>query len=179
MKGKGYRQLFYMTNVNNSTNLLSRDACYTLGFIKPCYSVEADSSSSQFQGIPQATPTWPKQPSKHMDNPIVYGECDSHCGNEGTVTENWKCSSKHSIMRDELQGDPLTKAKILDVYSDIFTGIGKFPGDCTSSSSRKIQNPQDMHQERFQFICRLLSMRKSEIWNNLESLNWSKKLLNG
>ena len=30
-------------------------------------------------------------------------------------------------MKDELQGDPLTKAKILDVYSDIFIGIGKFP----------------------------------------------------
>ena len=43
--------------------------------------------------------------------------------------ENQRCSSKHSIMRDKLQGDLLTKAKILDVYSDIFTGIGKFPGE--------------------------------------------------
>ena len=123
-KGKVYRQLFYVTNVNNSPNLLSRDGCYTLGVIKPCYSVEADSSSSQFQGIPQVVPT---QPSKHLEKANVQGECDSHCENEGTVMENQSCSSKCSIVRDELQGDPLTKAKILDVYSDIFTGIGKFP----------------------------------------------------
>ena len=58
-KGKVYRHLFYVTNANNSPNLLSRDTCYTLEVIKPCYSVEADSSSSLFQGIPQVTPTQP------------------------------------------------------------------------------------------------------------------------
>ena len=62
-KGKVYRQLFYVTNANNSPNLLSTDACYTLGVIKPCYSVETDSSSSSFQGIPQVTPI---QPSKQL-----------------------------------------------------------------------------------------------------------------
>ena len=51
-KGKVYRQIFHVTNVNNSPNLLSRDGCYTLGVIKLCYSVETDSSSSKFQGIP-------------------------------------------------------------------------------------------------------------------------------
>ena len=53
----------------------------------------------------------------------------SHCENEGTVTENWSCSSKCNIMRCELHGDPLTKVKILDVYSDVFTRIGKFPSE--------------------------------------------------
>ena len=56
----------------------------------------------------------------------MQGEHNSHCENEGTFTENWRCSSKCNIMKDELQGDPLTKAKILDIYSDIFTGSGKF-----------------------------------------------------
>ena len=124
-KGKVYRQLFYVTNANNSPNLLSRDGCYTLGVIKPCYSVETDSSSSKFQGIPQVTPT---QPSSSLEKSNMQGECDSHCKNEGTATETSNCSSKCSIMKDELQGAPLTKARILDVYSDIFTGIGKFPG---------------------------------------------------
>ena len=36
-KGKIYRQLFYMTTANASPNLLSRDGCYTLGVMKPCY----------------------------------------------------------------------------------------------------------------------------------------------
>ena len=38
------------------------------------------------------------------------------------------CSNKWSINKSQLQGDPLTKQDILDVYSDVFTRIGKFPG---------------------------------------------------
>ena len=37
-------------------------------------------------------------------------------------------SNKHSILQSQLQDHPLTKQDILDVYSDVFTGIGKFPG---------------------------------------------------
>ena len=73
------------------------------------------------------TPTLPKQPSKHLGNPSIQGECESHCENEGTVTETRSCSSKCSIMKDDLQAAPLTKVRILDVYSDFFTGIGNFP----------------------------------------------------
>ena len=87
-KGKVYRQLFYVTNVNNSPNLLSRDACYTLGVSKPCYSVETDSSSSSFQGIPQVTPTQPTQPTKHLDKTNMQGEHDSHCKNKGNCHGN-------------------------------------------------------------------------------------------
>ena len=37
-------------------------------------------------------------------------------------------SNKHSILERQLQGSLLTKQDILDVYSDVFTRIGKFPG---------------------------------------------------
>ena len=123
-KGKVCRQLFYITNANNSPNLLSRESCYTLGVIKPCYSVTSDSRSSKFIEIPEVRPT---QPAKHLEKANMHGGCHSHCENEEIVTETWKCSSKCSIMRDELQGAPLMKARILDMYSDVFTGIGKFP----------------------------------------------------
>ena len=39
-KEKVYKQLFYVTDCDRSPNLLSRDACYTLGVLKPCYTVE-------------------------------------------------------------------------------------------------------------------------------------------
>ena len=39
-KDKVYKQLFYITDCDRSPNLLSRDACYTLGVLKPCYTVE-------------------------------------------------------------------------------------------------------------------------------------------
>ena len=38
------------------------------------------------------------------------------------------CSNKQSINKSQLQGDPLTKQDIIDIYSDVFTRIGKFPG---------------------------------------------------
>ena len=39
-KDKVYRQLFYVTDCDRSPNLLSRDACYILGVLKPCYTVK-------------------------------------------------------------------------------------------------------------------------------------------
>ena len=39
-KDKVYRQLFYVTDCDRSPNLLSRDACYILGVLKPCYTME-------------------------------------------------------------------------------------------------------------------------------------------
>ena len=35
------------------------------------------------------------------------------------------CYNKQSINKSQLQGDPLTKQDILDIYSDVFTGIGE------------------------------------------------------
>ena len=37
-------------------------------------------------------------------------------------------SKKHSISQSQLKDHPLTKQDILEVYSDVFTRIGKFPG---------------------------------------------------
>ena len=45
-KDKVYKQLFYMTDCDKSPNLLSRDACYTLGVPKPCYTVENSTNST-------------------------------------------------------------------------------------------------------------------------------------
>ena len=52
-KGCVYRQLFYVTNANDLPNLLSWDSCYTLGVIRPCYSVETtenSASSRKYEG---------------------------------------------------------------------------------------------------------------------------------
>ena len=46
-------------------------------------------------------------------------------GSEEKLSNN---SNKWSINQSQLQGDPLTKQDILDIYSDVFTRIGKLPG---------------------------------------------------
>ena len=45
-KDRVHKQLFYVTDCDTSPNLLSRDACYTLGVLKPCYTVEISTDST-------------------------------------------------------------------------------------------------------------------------------------
>ena len=45
-KDKVYKQTFYVTDCDRSPNLLSRDACYTLGVLKTCYTVEKQLGST-------------------------------------------------------------------------------------------------------------------------------------
>ena len=105
-KERVYKQLFYVTDCDRSPNLLSRDACYTLGVLKPCYTVER---------APSAQPCLAPKPSPHQEMK----------GYSGKLSDN---SRKQSISQNQLKDCPLTKQDILYVYSDVFTGIGKFPG---------------------------------------------------
>ena len=50
-------------------------------------------------------------------------------------------SKKHSISQSQLRNHPLGKQDILDVYSDVFTGIGKFPGMPYKFQLKEMQNP--------------------------------------
>ena len=116
-KDRVYRQLFYMTDCDRSPNLLSRDACYTLGVLKPCYMVE--------KTITQKT-------TPPTVNACAKGDvaCKSslHHKMNGSDEKLSSDSSKWSISQSQLKDHPLTKQDILQVYSDVFTRIGKFPG---------------------------------------------------
>ena len=111
-KDKVYRQLFYVTDCDRSLNLLSRDACYILGVLKPCYTVENTSSPTV-------------NASKKGDVAAKSFHHQKMNGSEEKLSNN---SKKWSINQSQLQGAPLTKQDILDMYSDVSTGIGKFPG---------------------------------------------------
>ena len=103
-KDKVYKQLFYVTDCDRSPNLLSRDACYTLGVLKPCYTVESGGISTK------------------CEHSFLHQKMS---GTEKKLSNN---STKCSILKELLQGGPLTKQDILETYADVFTGIGKFPG---------------------------------------------------
>ena len=120
-KGKVYKQLFYVTDCDRSPNLLSRDACYTLGVLKPCYTVEHSTDSTD-STLSQVTPI---HASNRDDFPAKSFLHQKMNGTEKKLSNN---SIKHSISKGQLQGGPLTKQDILETYADIFTRIGKFPG---------------------------------------------------
>ena len=113
-KDKVYKQLFYVTDCDRSPNLLSRDACYTLGVLKPCYIVENSTDSTD---------------STHASNKgDLAAKSFLHQKMKESERKLSNSSNKQSISERQLQGGPLKKQDILDVYSDVFTGIGKFPG---------------------------------------------------
>ena len=120
-KDKVYKQLFYVTDCDRSPNLLSRDACYTLGVLKPCYTVENSTNSTD------STVSSMKHSHASSKDDLVAKSFlhQKMSGSEKKLSNN---SSKHSILERQLQGGPLTKQDIIDIYSDIFTRIGKFPG---------------------------------------------------
>ena len=101
-----------MTDCDRSPNLLSRNACYILGVLKPCYTVQNSSSSTV-------------SASNKGD---VVAKSFLHQKMKESEKKLSNYSNKWSIKKSQLQGDPLTKQDILDMYSDVFTGIGKFPG---------------------------------------------------
>ena len=125
-KDKVYKQLFCITDCDKSPNLLSCDACYTLGVLKPCYTVEKQLGFSE---------TLVRQILLSQVTPIHASKCDTKVGNsflhqkmKGTVRKLSNNSTKCSISKEQLQDSPLTKQDILDMYADVFSGIGKFSG---------------------------------------------------
>ena len=120
-KDKVYRQLFYVTDCDRSPNLLSRDACYTLGILKPCYTVENSTNSTDS--------TMSSMKHSHASNKDdLVAKSFLHQKMSGSEEKLSNNSNKCSFLERQLQGSPLTKQDILDIYSDVFTRIGKFPG---------------------------------------------------
>ena len=115
-KDRVYRQLFYMTDCDRSPNLLSRDACYILGVLKPCYMVEKTNTR-------KTTPT-----VNACAKGDVMAKSFHHQKMNGSEEKLSNDSNKCSISQSQLKDHPLTKQDILQVYSDVFTRIGKFPG---------------------------------------------------
>ena len=148
-KDQVFKQLFYVTDCDKSPNLLSRGACYTLGVLKQCYTVEKElglSSSSTESTHSQVTPI-------HITQ---VGKSFLHCKNDGNTEEVANSSSKCFISREQLQGAPLTKRDILEVYSDVFSRIGKFPGETV----------KEIHFDKFTF------WNKSEWCSKFENKPW-------
>ena len=118
-KDRVYRQLFYVTDCDRSPNLLSRDACYILGVLKPCYTMEKKTTTRKTTSSPTVNA---------CAKGDVVAKSFHHQKMNGSEEKLSNDSNKHSISQSQLKDCPMTKQDILDVCSDVFTGIGKFPG---------------------------------------------------
>ena len=96
-KDNVYRQLFYVTNCDKSPNLLSFDACYTLGVLKPCYTVEKQlgfSESSTDSTLSQVTPIHASKRNEFPTHSFLHQKMN------GTVKKLSNNSTKHSITKE-------------------------------------------------------------------------------
>ena len=170
-KDKVYRQLFYMTDCDRSPNLLSRDACYILGVLKPCYTVEKTTSKKT---TPKTTPT-----VNAYTKGDVAAKSFHHQKMNGSEEKLSNDSNKCSILQSQLQDHPLTKQDILDVYSDVFTGIGKFPGMPYKFQLKENAKPMRHAPRKVPIHLQDAFHKKSGIWNNLGFLRRPKMSQNG
>ena len=151
-------------------NLLSRDACYILGVLKPYYTVENTSKNT-------SSPT--VNASKKGNVAAKSFHHQKMNGSEEKLSNN---SNKWSINQSQLQGDPLTKQDIFDIYSDVFTRIGKFPGMPYKFQLKENAKPvrhAPRNLGKFLYIYKMPSTKKSGIWNNLGFLRRPKMSQSG
>ena len=100
-KDKVYKQLFYITDCDRSPNLLSRDACYTLGVLKPCYTVESSTDST-------GSTVSSRKHSHASNKDDLVAKSFLHQKMSGSDEKLSNNSNKHSILEKQLQGSPLT-----------------------------------------------------------------------
>ena len=101
-KDKVYKQLFYITDCDRSPNLLSRDACYILGVLKPCYTVENSKDSTDSTLSPVTS-------THASDRDDLVAKSSLHQKMKGTEGKLSNCSNNCSISKGHLQGGPLKK----------------------------------------------------------------------
>ena len=97
-------------------------------YIRSCQALLFSGNWQQFQLIPRTSSSDAHTAFNQLGE-VKYARWMWSSLQKWSATETSNCSRKPSITKDELQEAPLTKAKILDVYSDIFSRIGKFPGE--------------------------------------------------
>ena len=171
-KDKVYRQLFYVTDCDRSPNLLSRDACYILGVLKPCYTVEK--TTTKKTTTKKTTPT-----VNAYTKGDVVAKSFHHQKMNGSEEKLSNDSNKHSILQSQLQDHPLTKQDILDVYSDVFTGIGKFPGMPYKFQLKENAKPMRHAPRKVPIHLQDAFHKRSGIWKNWEFLRRPKMSQNG
>ena len=120
-KGKVFYQECHVTNANSSPNLLSRDACFRKEVLQNCFAVPG-------KELPQPEPVINKTTS------VSQIEETSQSTKSRKKMEECIPLIQCSIDQGSVSKSPLTKQKILDVYADVFKGLGISQENHTNSN---------------------------------------------
>ena len=104
-KGKVYRIQAEVMDSDDTPNVLSWETTFLMGILKPCF------VAKKVDRIPE------KKAPQLPEIPVV------------TDHSNDSKKPAKSINPDSLKNQPLTQQMIESTYSDVFEGLGKFPGE--------------------------------------------------
>ena len=115
-KGKVFHQEFHDTNANSSPNLLSRDASFQMEVLQTC-----------FAGTGKEIPPQMKQGNHCIESNVSKSSLNMPSTTPTSVSQS--PLNMPTITPTSVNQSLLTKEKILEVYADVFEGLGKFPGE--------------------------------------------------
>ena len=144
-KGHKYRVKFEVMGIE-TLNLLSRETTFMMGILKKCLSVEKtpNESSNQISSPPvsgHSVPLTQADPLTSTEGVFCHSvpstEADSssqmNCASISYTAESPDFSPKHVVGSNyhslSITDLPLTQEKVENTYTDVFQGLGKFPGE--------------------------------------------------
>ena len=143
-KGKIYRQPFFVATANTSPNLLSRDACYALGVVKPCYAMEEERSNLQadLQDVADLQKNLQRQCNLQGNQPQIY----SIEANTSLSDEKLKHRSSDKQQRPDTDLKQRSRhSTSTQNTAQIYRSMSKFTrsaGSTTKSTMTKRKQPQ-------------------------------------
>ena len=150
-KGHKYRVKFEVMGID-TPNLLSRETTFLMGILKKCLSVEKASnepnnqiSSTSVSGhsvpLTEEDPLMPTEGvfshsvplTEENSVPSTEDRSQMNCASIPNTAESPEPSSDHVVGSNNpslsITDLPLTQEKVESTYSDVFQGLGKFPGE--------------------------------------------------
>ena len=143
-KGKYYRITMEVVDSDETPNILCREQTFFMNILKPCFTVRKDDSASDMTTpVPNATPpeaheaqsadnTSSKQTTPVCELNPVTNKTEKTSSSSSMITDsapNMAHSASVLSVHSKPTETPLTKESVLKNYSDIFQGLGKFPGE--------------------------------------------------
>ena len=125
-KSKKYRIDMEVMGSDSTPNVLSRETTFIMKILKPCFVLKKEPA-------PEKEVSTSQEDAKDNSSsvPVVKGtprnKPTSSKQQEKAAASN-STTPRTSINPDTVRSQPLTKEMVTGIYSDVFEGLGKFPG---------------------------------------------------
>ena len=115
-KGKKYRVDIEVMDLDTTPNVLSRESTFVMGILKPCFVLKKEGKQIPMQIL-------------KVNNPTPTKQVEGHSSKNSTTSRSARSMPPYNLNGKVDLSRPLTEGYIKSEYSDIFEGLGWFPGE--------------------------------------------------